>query len=588
MFGKVLDIGKNILIIENTSKKIETNLLNIHVVFEEGSRKIVGEIIKITADDFHIQLIGEIRDGIFQAGIIRIPNVNIGCRIIYKSELESLIGSQDYASKNTFLIGDSTSYEGYKITAKMDEFFSGHFAIIGNSGAGKSCCVVRIIQNVFYFNNEAIPRNAHLILFDVYGEYHSALTKMERIPGIHVKSYTTDVKNSQAELVNIPAYFLDVDDLAILLEVKDNSLLPILDKALKYVYIFKSTDPKAEEYKNDIISKCLLDILSTGKNATQIRDQIISILMKYNTKTLNLDSQIVEPGYTRTLRQCLNVDAQGKMNAIQFIVDYLSTFNKLNLDDLLELDTFIYNLDDLYYALEFALLSEGVMNNQVLYEKANGLKVRLHAIINSDIKKYFEFSHAISKEEYINQLFTTSMGEEVQIVNMNINYLEERYTKILTKIYSRLFFEYTANLNPRGSYPIHIILEEAHRYVNYDDDNRVLGYNIFDRIAKEGRKYGILLGLITQRPSELSPTTLSQCSNFIVFRLFQPDDIKIISSLSSNITENLISQIRMLSPGNAMVCGSAFPLPLIAKFAYPNPAPNSSNIKVSNTWFQEK
>ena len=69
--------------------------------------------------------------------------------------------------------------------------------------------------------------------------------------------------------MNIPAYFLDVDDLAILLDVKDNSLLPILEKAIKYVFIFKSTDPKSEEYKNDIIAKCLLDILSSGKNSTQ-------------------------------------------------------------------------------------------------------------------------------------------------------------------------------------------------------------------------------------------------------------------------------------------------------------------------------
>lgn len=586
MFGKILDISENIIIVENTQKTIESNLLNIHVVFQDGEKRIVGEIIKIEKECFHIQLIGEIKEEGFQAGILKIPNMNNGCRIIYKNELECMIGSQDYASKETFLVGNALNYEGYKITASMNEFFSHHFAIIGNTGTGKSCGVARVIQNIFYYNNEKVPKNAHILLFDVYGEYHSALTKMENIPGIHVRNFTTDVKNSGAEVVSIPAYFLDVDDLAILLEVKDNSLLPILEKTLKYVYIFKSTDPKAEEYKNDIISKCLLDIFSSGRSATQIRDQIISILMKYNTPSLNLDSQIVQPGYTRTIRQCLNVDAQGKINAIQFLVDYLSKFNKLNLENF-QGDNFIYTLDDLYYALEFALISEGTLNNQLMYEKANTLKVRLHAIINSDVKKYFEFTNPIGKEEYIHTLFQTPMGEPAQIVNMNFNFIEERFAKVLTKIYSKLFFQYAANLNPRGSFPIHIILEEAHRYVTNDDDIKVIGYNIFDRITKEGRKYGIILGLITQRPSELSVTALSQCSNFIVFRIFHPDDIKIISSISTNITEKEINQLRVLRPGMAMVYGSAFPLPLITKLDFPDPAPNSYNVKVSTSWFQE-
>lgn len=588
MFGKIIDITENTVKVENKSKKIESNLLNVHVVFSEGVRRIVGEIIKLTEEVFTIHLIGELKENYFQTGILKVPSMNSGCRIIYKSELELLIGSQDYASKENFLLGNAINYEGYKVTANMNEFFSHHFAIIGNTGTGKSCGVARMIQNIFYYNNEAIPQNAHLLLFDVYGEYHKALTKMESIPGIHVKNYTTEVAQQNSEIVSIPAYFLDVDDLAILLDVKDGSLLPILEKAIKYVYIFKSTNPKSEEYKNDIIAKCILDILSSGKNPQQIRDQIISILMNYHTNTLNLESEIIQPGYTRTIRQCLNIDAQGKMNAIQYVIDYLSSFTHLTLNEQIVGNGFIYNLDDLYYALEFALLSEGTYNNQRLYEKANGLKIRLHSIINSEQKKYFEFQTPISKEQYIQEFFQTPMGEKVQIVNMNFNYVDERFAKVLTKIYSRLFFVYTANLIPRGSFPIHIILEEAHRYVNNDDDTRVIGYNIFDRITKEGRKYGVILGFITQRPSELSSTTLSQCSNFIVFRLFHPDDLKIVSSISANIDTKDLDKIKMLRPGMAMAFGSAFPLSVITKLDYPDPEPNSNNVKVSDVWFREE
>ena len=585
MFGSILDITENTITIENKSKTIETNLLNMHVVFPEGNRKIIGEVIKVTKETFTIFLLGEIRDTFFQSGILKVPSMTTSCRLIYKSELETLIGSQDYASKNTLLIGSSVAYEGYKVTINMNSFFSNHFAILGNTGSGKSCAVARMIQNIFYYNNEAIPVNAHIVLFDVYGEYHNALSKMESIPGIKVRSYTTEVAQENSEIISIPPYFLDVDDLAVLLDVQDSSLLTILEKTLQYVYIFKSTDPKSEEYKNDIVAKCLIDILSSGKNPTQIRDQIISILMKYNTPSLNLDSEIVQPGYTRTIRQCLNIDSQGKINAIQFIVDFLSNFIKVDLESSLLGDTFIYDLDDIYYALEFALLSEGAFNSQAMYEKASSLKVRLHAIINSPTKRYFEIQNPVSKEEYIERLFLTPLNEQAQIVNMNFDFIDDRFAKVLTKIFSKLFFQFATNRNPRGSFPIHIILEEAHRYVNNDNDTAVLGYNIFDRITKEGRKYGVIMGFITQRPSELSPTALSQCSNFISLKLFHPEDLKIITSISANITMHDLEKIKSLRPGTALAFGTSFPLPTIVKIDMPDPTPNSSNINVTATWF---
>ncbi|MCI8575265.1 MAG: DUF87 domain-containing protein [Bacilli bacterium] len=585
MFGKIIDITENTIIIENTSNKIETNLLNIHVIFSDVSRKVVGEIIKITKEQFTIVLLGEIHDTYFQSGIIKVPAMTSSCRIIYKSELELLIGNQDYASKNQLLIGNSIAYEGYKVTVNMNSFFSNHFAILGNTGTGKSCAVARLIQNIFYYNSEAIPTNAHLILFDIYGEYHNALKKIETIPGIKVRNYTTEVIEDNTEVISIPPYFLDVDDLAILLEVQDSSLLSILEKTLQYVYIFKSTDPEAEEYKNDIIAKCLTDILSSGKNSTQIRDQIVSILMKYNTPTLNLNSEIVQPGYTRTLQQCLNIDAQGKMNAIQFVHDFLSQFNKVELNAKVLGDNFIYDLDDIYYALEFALLSEGTFNSQTMYDKANNLKVRLHAIMNSPLKKYFVVTNPISKNEYVRQMFLTPLNEQAQIVNMNFNFIDDRFAKILTKIFSRLFFQFATNLTDRGSFPIHIILEEAHRYVTKDSDTSILGYNIFDRITKEGRKYGVIMGFITQRPSELSETALSQCSNFISLKLFHPEDLKIMTSIATNVTLKDIEKIKLLRPGTALVFGSAFPLPVITKFDMPDPAPDSSNIAVTKTWF---
>lgn len=586
MFGKIIDVNDKIVKVENKASKIQANVINYHVIFENNGIKIVGEIIGMDEKVIDILLMGEIKDNVFISGILKYPSVESLCRIVYKQELELIIGVQDYTDKNTLLVGSSLLYDGFKVTAKVNDFFSQHFAIIGNSGCGKSCGVATLIQNMFY-HKKNVPQNAHIVIFDVYGEYHTALSKIDEIPGINVKYFTTDPNfhDTSTEMVKIPAYFLEVDDLALLLNVTDSSLLPILEKTLQYVAVFKREDARAISYKNSILAKSILDIIASGKTATQLSDQIISILNKFHTAQLSLESPIVQPGYTRTLKQCLNVDANGKMGALQSIIEFL---NQFAIEETIDVDRsdLIYSLEDISIALEFALMSEGILNNVSLFEKANNLRVRLNSILNSPQKKYFEYDKGyIEKEQFVKSMFLTSTDEYVQVLNMNFKFIENRFAKVLTKIYMKLFFNFSLSLPVRASFPIHVILEEAHSYVQNDNDLNIIGYNIFDRITKEGRKYGLILGFVTQRPSELSSTCLSQCSNFLVFRIFHPDDLQIVKSISGNVSAQEIEKLKTMRPGNALVFGSAFCVPLLTKLELPNPMTASSNVNLESCWY---
>lgn len=586
MFGNIIKFEKSKIYVENIKKIADTNYIGFHVIFEEPNHKTVGEITEINKDVIGIQLIGEIVDGIFANGVMKKPGMNTIARIIYKSELELILGNQDLSNRSNLLIGSSPIYKDYIITSNINEFFANHFAVIGNTGSGKSCGLSRLIQNVFFTANNNIPINAHMCLFDVYGEYYNTFDEMDKFVGLHFKKYTTEIRFGDANLLTIPAYLLTVDDLAILLGVKDSSQLPILSKSLELVRIFCSNDPKSVDYKNDIIAKTVLDILSSGKNSTQIRDQVISILTTYHTEAINLDSKIRQPGYERTLRQCLNIDDQGKINALALVINFLQTYVKVDLD--IDLDENItYTLSDLYYALEFALISEGILTSESAFDKNNILKSRLQSIINSDRNEFFKFDRYMSRAEFVEDFFKTGPhGENVQLVDVNLSFIEDSFAKCLTKIFSRVFFEHTTSLQNRGSFPIHIVLEEAHRYVQNDSDINVLGYNIFDRITKEGRKYGTILGFVTQRPNELSKTALSQCSNFVVFRLFYPEDLEIVKGISSNVTDETLEKIKTLKPGMGLVFGTAFKVPLLVKFPLPNPMPISTSIKIDKVWYQ--
>jgi DNA helicase HerA-like ATPase len=247
----------------------------------------------------------------------------------------------------------------------------------------------------------------------------------------------------------------------------------------------------------------------------------------------------------------------------------------------------MYSLEDIKSALDFALISEGILKSNKVYDDMNVLKVRLHSLVNGEYKVYFDCKEYVSKEQYIRNLITAPTGRKAQIINFNINYVDDRFAKCLTKIYSKILFDYAKEMDKRASLPFHIILEEAHRYVQNDNDVKLLGYNIFERITKEGRKYGVLIGLISQRPSELSETTLSQCSNFLIFKITHPTDLEYIRKMVPNISADVIEKQKALQAGTCVAFGRMMKIPMIVKMQLPNPEPRSSNASIYNKWMIE-
>ena len=589
MLGKIISIEDNTVTIklEVEVDKIQS-LTNLLVIMQDNDKNYIGEITNVKKETADINLLGEIINDKFVFGVIKKPSFGSIIKLVSKEKVKGMISVGDYDESKHLYIGKSTIYDGVDVCVNINDFFSEHFAIFGSTGSGKSCSVSRIIQNLFS-KERHIPYKASLFMFDAYGEYHSAFTKLnERVPEISFKAYTTNPDATDAELLRIPAWLLSVDDIALLLGATKHSQLPIIEKALKLVTIFAKVESEVIKIKNDIIARALLDILASGRESSQIRDQIFSVLSYYNTSELNLSTIVEQPGYSRELNKCFNLDATGKIREIELIMkffqSYLTEDYELNLPD----GSFKYTLRDLKDAFDFALISEGVLKSDKIYDETNILKVRLHSLVNSDESLYFDYPEYVSRSDYIRKLLTASNGRKAQIINFNINYIDDRLAKTITKIYSKMLFDYAKELNVRGSLPFHIVLEEAHRYVQNDNDVFLLGYNIFERITKEGRKYGVLMGFISQRPSELSETAISQCSNFLIFKMLHPKDVLYIKEMLPNVTNEIIKRLRILQPGNCVAFGSAFKIPVLIKMDMPNPSPSSSSCDLIDTWFVEK
>ena len=588
MLGTILEIVDNSVIVKlaiNISN--QPNLVGLHVVFENQDKKVVGEIVNTNQTHMTINIVGEMKNNYFTPGASAKPSFKSLVRLIKTEELAILLGEQTTKHGQTNF-GTSNIYEGYRINVDINDFFSNHFAILGNSGAGKSCSVASILQKLFT-SSPTPPINANLFFFDAYGEYTNAFSGLhEKNPALNYKAYTTNLEFPEAEILRIPLWLLDVDDLALLLDVTSPVQLPILEKTLKLVPILTGNGESVIKRKNDIIARALQDILLSGNDSTKIRDQVIGVLTKFNTPTLNLESQIAQPGYVRTLKQCLFVDKSGKMQEMELVVEFVRSYI---LEDEIVVNedekNHFYSLTDLELAMEFALISEGILKSDKVFDYANVLSVRLHTLATGENKEYFSYPTYVTRDQYIEDLlFNKQTAGKCQIVNFNINYVDDRIAKVITKILSRMLFIKASTIKPRGSRAFHIIVEEAHRYVQHDGDVELLGYNIFERITKEGRKYGVFLAMITQRPSELSDTCISQCANFVILRTLHPVDLEYIRQMVPNVSSEVVLQLKNLKPGNCIAFGNAFKVPISMYIDIPNPRPLSNNVDLSTVWYK--
>lgn len=585
MLGKIISVTGDIVKIKLETNIYELdNLMGKNVIFECGEFKIVGEILDGDNTNLSIILVGEIINNKFIYGSIAKPAFNNTCRIISTEELDIIY--QNDSNTNSISMGTSAVYRKYRISLDVNAFFSNHFAVFGNSGSGKSYSISKILQSVFYDATNNIPFRTNIFLFDAYGEYQPAFSNIGRNnQNLNYKVITTDLNSSEYNHLSIPFWLLSVDDIALLLNANDENQVPIIEKALKLVGYFTKSEEEVINQKNDILARSMLDIIFSGKSPSEIRNKLTSVLTKFSTRNINLDIALTKGGWSRTIRQCLFIDEAGKFADVELVIQYLEEFTKNEFQLSLPDGSFSYGLKEYALALEFALISEGVLTSEKVFDYANVLKIRLNTLINSDNARFFDYYNFVTIDGYIKELLTVSNGRKAQIINFNMNFVDDKLAKNLVKIYSRLLFTYLSKMKDRGSLAFHILLEEAHRYIQDDVDNKLFGYNIFQRIAKEGRKYGLLLGLITQRPSELNEAAISQCTNFLIFKIFNPKDVVLVKSILPSISISSIDKINTFHPGTCITYGSAFKMPSIINVEMPEPGPLSQNIDINNVWY---
>ncbi|OYQ37211.1 ATPase [Flavobacterium cyanobacteriorum] len=487
-------------------------------------------------------------------------------------------------------IGKSTIFPDYEVKLDIDKFFGSHSAILGNTGSGKSCTIASMLQTLYKFEENSATGST-FIFFDVNGEYYEAfkhLNSKNPKKDIDVKFYSTSelpvekIEGVECKMFELPHWYLNIDEWSLLLKASERSQLPVLRNALGF------TSLKTDAHFNHVVSKAIQQTVSVIDNSAAKGQRMHLILEKFGKGSLNstilskhhFSSQFGSfQGSTPALQQQNQQNFLNELKTYEIPDFTIPTYNN---DE--------FKFDDFEDLIELSILYEEAFGNKQIRDYCSSMITRLKTIKRDDFKFLTECKTAEKSDVYVNQFLGLNENlKETQVIIIDLNSATDEMIEVISCVLSRMIFEKLRLSSERNKFPVNLVLEEAHRYIS-TDSGKVFGdaNKIFERIAKEGRKYGMFLLVSSQRPSELSKTVLSQCSNFIVHRIQNPEDLSHIRQITPHISETILRRMPSIPTQHALIFGHAVNLPTTFKVNEADPKPKSDNNKISENWFKEK
>ena len=574
-YVSIYEIGRTIIAeIIGVDEKVQS--VNVNELARPNSKRQI-----------YLNLIGEIVGEKFCFGVSKMPLIFSTVYMISQKELTTMLEVGEEAIKVSeesdgtrailLSIGKSVIFPDYEVKVNIDKFFGFHFAVFGNTGSGKSNTVAKILQNIFEKQNYS-AKGAKFVIIDSNGEYNKAFSKLNELNS-NIKHSLMSTDEVGEKKFEIPVWALSADDWATLLHASEKTQIPVLKRAIDIARIFYNCEVDDVNIKNHILASTLLGIIQSSDTSPSKSDKLKAIVTKFKTNDISMSSIIKDD---KTLGDLIGIN-YGSMIDEAGVISFLMTFlNAQEISDNILKAMVPYSLSDFIKAVEFATLYEGSISSQRIQEYTSTLMTRLQSLQDGVQGRIFSKTEFNTVEEYIKSL----LGEN-QIVDLDISSLDDSSAEVVTKVLAKLILDYLKGGEVKAETPINFIIEEAHRFIKNDTNYGVIGYNIFERIAKEGRKFGMLLGISSQRPSELSKTVVSQCSNFIIHRVQNPDDLQYLSKMVPYVNNNMIDRLTYIQTGNALVFGSAINLPTLTQFDQANPATDSGNAKISEKWYIE-
>lgn len=437
-----------------------------------------------------------------------------------------------------FLFSSHALNKDIKVPVDGDKFFNKHIGIVGATGSGKSHTITKIIQEAVNkkSGNYAGLNNSHIIIFDIHSEYKSAFPN---------------------------ANYLNIDNLVLPYWLMNG-------EELEELFIEHG---EGQAYNQ---TSLLRRIITRNK-------QMIN-----NNNTLLFDSPI-KFNIDQVLNCIINLSEETRNQKNSKEITIVDDPREFKSDE----EKFDYYFEKILNFSEIATskIIRGTYNDKTLEKFISRLKnktsdKRLSFLLGKEVE-------SISFEETLRQFLGYKIKHESNVTIIDLNGVPFEVLSITVSLISRVIFEYgyyyrKAIDESSSETPILLVYEEAHKYVPKLEEAKYKSSRIaLERIAKEGRKYGITMVVLSQRPSEVSETIFSQCNNFIAMRLTNPTDQAYVKKLLPDSLEPLTESLTTLEAGQGILIGDASIMPTLIKIDRCNPEPSSHDIRYLFEWEKE-
>jgi len=489
-----------------------------------------------------VQLVGEIMGTSFERGISQYPNVNDEVHLVTESDLEAIHGVEE---QGQVVVGRLASADGIPVKLDLDKLVTRHSAVLGSTGSGKSTTVASLLRSIVSGadGSDAGFPSSRILLLDIHGEYSHALSDVAKVFRISPEANQTQL--------HIPFWALDPNELLCFLmgRLDDKPLTAILDKVYEYKHDQAVAHPRAGLNVTSMTSDTPVPF-----SLKKLWLELLEPEVKTWEDTARSQPALLEAGNADDV-----TPPQYKPHGAGATPPFINQIGVLGIRR--PLDQLRSRLLDKKYDF---LLHPGDWEPD------------LDGNVTKDLDALLE--EWLGHDKPITILDLSGVPSLV---------LEQLIGAILRILYEALFWGRDRSEGGIAR-PLLVVMEEAHRYLSKDANGP--SRSMVQRIVKEGRKFGVGAMIVSQRPTEVDETILSQCGTFIAMRQTNSADrSKVQASLPDNLA-GIVDSLPVLRTGEAVITGEAARLPVRCRISLPpeGSRPNSEDPEVAKAWVADR
>lgn len=535
---------------------------------------------------------------IFRRGADALPSVGTGVVLPTDVQLHSIVESGE---RRRVKIGTSPLAGNAEVRVDPDRLFGRHLAVLGNTGSGKSCSVAGLIRWSLEqaMTENGMAPNARFIVLDPNGEYARAFKEGDN-PALNARVYSVaPSEHSDERLLQVPLWFWNSAEWCSFTQASSKAQRPLLKRALREVRSGRATaaEPTNEELLLGLRRYVAFTLTSISKDVragaikteeTKFGHRLKAIyddIERRKTLVTEVNFDTVQRHISAALTATVSSfrdKATGKT------VEYYRAFTEEQVEAIVNslsgvLDGLggVVPLDgpdeDVPLPFNGASLADHL---EILAEQANAsqylefLIARIRTFLaDTRMKAVAGDGTELTLEDWLREYVGGDATKTGCVSVLDLSLVPSEIVHIIAAVVARVAFESLQRYRKLHGYslPTVLVMEEAHSFVKrYKDDvdnhdAATVCCQVFERIACEGRKFGLGLVLSSQRPAELSPTVLSQCNTFLLHRISNDRDQELVHRLVPDNLRGLLRELPSLPSQNAILLGWATELPVLVK-----------------------